>query len=98
MRTDQPKESGESLSILDKAIGKTMPPMLEPDTTMPSAAARFRWKYCDTAAKAETCSMDMPIPHSIPCASTNCQYSLQMEVIMRANTLITAPGRTTYSH
>ncbi|RSL78628.1 hypothetical protein CEP51_008045 [Fusarium floridanum] len=41
IRTDQPNPIDESFNILDKAIGNTTPPIEEPETTIPNAAARF---------------------------------------------------------
>lgn len=51
-RTDHPNPREELFSIFDNAMGMTTPPMDDPDTTTPKAAARFLSKYCDTAANA----------------------------------------------
>lgn len=85
IRTDQPNPIEESFNILDKAIGNTTPPIEEPETTTPNAAARFLSKYCETAANAGSCINAIATPMSTPCASMNCQYLVQRLVIMVAN-------------
>ncbi|KAL2680725.1 hypothetical protein Neosp_008328 [[Neocosmospora] mangrovei] len=62
IRTDQPNPIEESFNILDKAIGNTTPPIEEPETTTPNAAARFLSKYCETAANAGSCINAMAMP------------------------------------
>jgi hypothetical protein len=40
IRMDRPKDADELLSSLDKTMGKTTPPMEDPETTMPRAVER----------------------------------------------------------
>jgi len=74
-RTVHPNSREELFSIFDNAIGRTMPPMDDPHTAKPKAAARFLSKYCDTAAIAGNIRRPMAMPIRMPCASMNCQYS-----------------------
>lgn len=74
-RTVYPNPTEELFSIFDNAIGMTTPPMDDPDTARPKAAARFLSKYCDTAAIAGNNRRPMTMPIRTPCASMNCQYS-----------------------
>ena len=51
-RIDQPNPKLEAFKNLESAIGKTMPPMLDPETARPRAAARRLSKYWLIMAKA----------------------------------------------
>jgi len=66
MRIDQPKPREESFNIFDSAIGKTTPPIEEPDTVIPKAAALFLSKYWETAAKAGIWRKAIAVPMRIP--------------------------------
>jgi hypothetical protein len=66
MRMDQPKPRDESFNIFDNAIGKTTPPIEEPETAIPKAAALFLSKYWETAAKAGICRKAIAVPMRIP--------------------------------
>ena len=52
IRTDHPNPKEEPFSILDNAMGITMPPTDAPAAAMPRAAARFLSNHCDTAGNA----------------------------------------------
>jgi hypothetical protein len=80
------KPSEELFSIFDNAIGMIAPPIDDPETTIPNAAARLFSKYCDTAAKAVNWSKPMHTPINTPCTSMICQYVLQRLSIIMANT------------
>lgn len=86
IRTDHPNPRDVLLSILERAIGSTTPPIDDPETTSPNAAALFFIKYCVTAAIDGDWTMPIAMPISTPCASINCQYLSQRLVIMMANT------------
>ena len=73
IRTDHPKPSDVPLSILERAIGMTIPPMDDPDTAIPRAEARFLLKYCETAVMEENIKSPILGPTSRPCTSMKCQ-------------------------
>lgn len=85
IRTDQPKLSDVLFSIFERAIGITTPPIDDPATAAPIAAAMFLSKCCITAAIDGNCKSPMEIPSRTPCASMNCQYLLHRLVIMTEN-------------
>lgn len=95
-RTDHPNPREDPFSIFDKAIGITMPPMEDPETTTPKAAARLFLKCWETAANAGNCRSPMARPIRTPCASMACQYRLHRLSIIIAKTYVTAVGRITY--
>lgn len=86
IRTVQPKPNEEPLSILDRAIGKTTPPIDDPDMASPNAAPRFLSKYWDMAPKAGNVNRPRTAPIRIPWASINCQYSSHRLTIIKAKT------------
>ena len=56
-------------------IGKIMPPVAEPQRTMPIARLlRLGSKYVETTDIVGTNSRPFAIPMHAPCASRNCQY------------------------
>ena len=73
IRTVHPKPSDVPLSILERAIGITIPPMDDPDTAIPRAEARFLSKYCETAVMEENIKSPILGPTSTPCTSMKCQ-------------------------
>lgn len=95
IRTDHPKLRLDELSILPKIMGKTTPPKEDPAIARPIAAPRRLLKYCGNADMAGNISKPSPMPVRTPWASMNCQYSLQMLVIITANRYSTAAGRMT---
>lgn len=77
-------------------MGTTTPPMEDPDTASPKAAARFLSKYCETAAMAGNCRKPLAAPSTTPWARMNCQYVWQRLVIIMPKTYSTAAGRMIY--
>lgn len=80
--TVHPKPREVLLSILDTAIGITIPPIEEPDIPKPSAAALFLSKYCDKLTMAGNCKNPIVAPMRTPCTSIICQYVLHRLNIM----------------
>jgi hypothetical protein len=85
-RTLHPKPRSVPFSILDKATGMTIPPIEEPDITMPIAAARFLSKNCETAAIDGNCRRPITVPMRTAWQSINCQYVLHKLNIIIAKT------------
>ncbi len=98
IRTVQPNPNEELLSILDRAIGMTTPPIDDPDMASPNAAPRFLSKYWDIAPKAGNVKRPRAAPISTPWASINCQYSSHRLTIIKAKTYSKVAGRSSCLH
>jgi hypothetical protein len=85
-RIDHPNPRDESFNILDSAMGNMTPPIEDPETAIPKAAALFLSKYWDRAAKAGIWRNAIEVPMRTPWASMKCQYSVHKLVIIVAKT------------
>lgn len=93
-RIAQPKPI-RSMSLLS-IIGMTIPPVAEPDSTILMARLRrVASKYVETTETIGTNKQPFASPMQTPCASTNCQYFVQILVVNIPMSQSTIPVRMT---
>lgn len=94
IRIDQPKLSSCLTRSCWSMIGHITPPIEAPPIVRPIASPRRCGMCLMTTPNGVQKTRDMPAPSRTPCARTNCQYSLQREVMNRAVRMTALPNHS----